>query len=329
MSDRDETVLGKQTVAIQPSACPERGVDARAGAWARTRQGLIVPADVGMSRSQRRTRVDRGQWEPLHPGVLRDTAAPRTDDQRLLAACEYTGGIASHRAALWLWELCAGSLEVVEVTVTRPHAPRPTGVVVHRSLDVASALVSRRRGIPVTTPLRTLVDAGAVLPKLLVASALDVAVARRLVSAGAAEAEVARLSKRGRRGVGVLRSVLEERDCVGRHPSVLEAKGIQLVRRGTLPLPHVELIAGPNGEFRLDFAWENVLLAWELDGWEWHSSYEAVRRGKARNNTLVGQGWAILQHDWFDIVRRPTAVLAEVTAVYRERLTILGTQTVE
>jgi very-short-patch-repair endonuclease len=139
---------------------------------------------------------------------------------------------------------------------------------------------------------------------------------------------MARLSKRGRRGVGVLRAVLEERDCIGRSPSVLEAKGRQLLRRGHFPKPVAELIIGPNNEFRLDFAWADVLLAWELDGWEWHSSYEAVRRGKQRNNKLVAQGWAILQHDWFDIVRRPTAVLAELEAIYRERLALLGKQMV-
>ena len=288
----------------------------------------MVAREIGATEAEERSRVERGQWERMHSGLLRDTAAPQTDEQLLLAACEYTGGVASHRAALWLWELLGGPLEAVEVTVTRPHAPRPRGVIVHRSGDLEHAVVSRRRGIPVTTPLRTLADAGAVVPKLLVGAAFDAAVAHRLVTASAVEAEIARLSKRGRRGVGVLRAVLEERDCIGRSPSVLEAKGRQLLRRGRLPSPVTELVTGPHNEFRLDFAWVEALLAWELNGWEWHSSYEAVRKGKARNNKLTAQGWAILQHDWFDIVRRPTAVLAELRALYDDRLAFLGKQTV-
>jgi very-short-patch-repair endonuclease len=218
-------------------------------------------------------------------------------------------------------------LEVVEVSVTRPHAPRLRGVVIHRSLDLDRAFISERRGIPVTTPLRTLVDAGAVLPKILVAEALDAAVARRLVTATAVEAELRRLAKKGRRGAGVLRAVLEERDCAGRSPSVLEARTRRMLRPSRLPQPVPELIAGPHGEFRLDFPWPEVLLDVEVDGWEWHSSYEAVRLGKQRNNALVGQGYAILIYDWKDVTRRPTAVRAEIERTYRERAVLLGKQT--
>ena len=184
-----------------------------------------------------------------------------------------------------------------------------------------------RNGIAVTSPLRTLVDAGAVLPKLLVAEALDAGVAHKLVTARAVEAELERLARPGRRGAGVLRAVLEERDCIGRSPSVLEARAQRLFGRSrVLPTPVPELIAGPNGEFRLDFPWPDALLDVEVDGWEWHSSYAASLLDKRRNNSLTARGWAFLRYGWFDIVRRPRAVLSEIEATYAERLAALGKQ---
>jgi hypothetical protein len=253
--------------------------------------------------------------------------SPDTCEKALLAGCSAADGIASHRAALWTWELVGRRLEVVEVSVTRPHAPRIPGVVVHRSLDLDRAQISTHRGIPVTTPLRALVDAGAVLPKLLVSEALDAAIGHKLATATAVEAELARLAKKGRRGAGVLRAVLEERDCVGRSPSVLESRTRRLLARSRLlPPPVPEMVAGPHGEFRLDFPWPDVLLDVEVDGWEWHSSYAATRLGKQRNNKLVAQGYAILQYDWKDITRRPAAVRREIEQMYCERLTLLGKQ---
>ena len=274
-----------------------------------------------------RNALETGRWDRLFKGVYAVSGSPDTDEKLLLAACKATGGLASHRSGLWVWGLVGRRLEVIEVTVPRSSAPRPPGVVVHRSRDLDWSRPSIRNGIPVTSPLRTLVDAGAVLPKLLVAEALDAAVAHKLVTARAVEAELERLARPGRRGAGVLRAVLEERDCVGRSPSVLESRAQRVFRSSrVLPPSTPELIAGPNGEFRLDFPWSDAMLDVELDGWEWHSSYAASLLDKRRNNALTAQGWAFLRYGWQDIVRRPRGVLREIEATYAERLTLLGKQ---
>lgn len=303
-------------------------LDAAVAAMAKKEYGLFASdALAGVPRGVIRHAVESGRWERLHSGLYAIAGSPDSDEKLLLAGCKATNGIASHRSALWLWGLTGKRLEVVEVSVPRSSSPRPLGVVVHRSRDLGLAVPYTRRGIPVTTPLRTLVDAGAVLPKLLVAQALDAAVAQKLVTASAVEAELRRLARPGRRGAGVLRTVLEERDCIGRSPSVLEARAGRLFARSrVLPPPVPELIAGPNGEFRLDFPWPDALLDIEVDGWEWHSSYAATLLDKRRNNSLTSQGWAFLRYGWQDIVRRPRAVLHEVEAVYVERLTLLGKQ---
>ena len=118
--------------------------------------------------------------------------------------------IASHRAALRLWEIDIGIEVPVEITVTRPRVPRPRDVVLHRSLDLDPLTAAIRNGIPVTTPLRMLVDLGAVVNRYWVARALGKCVVSRLVTVKAARAELDRLAKRGRRGSGVLRKVLDD-----------------------------------------------------------------------------------------------------------------------
>ena len=294
----------------------------------RAEHGIITKDTlVGVPRGVVRHAVASGRWQQLFEGVYRVVGAPETDESVLFAACNASNGIASHRSALWLWGVAGRRLDVVEVTVPLHRAPKPPGVVVHRSRDTCTP--SMRRGIAVTNPMRTLVDAGAVVPKLLVAQALDAAVAHRLVTAQAVEAELARLARRGRPGIGVLRSVLEDRDCIGRSPSVVEQRAARLFATSrVLPAPVPELIAGPNGEFRLDFPWPEALLDVELDGWEWHSSYAASLLDKRRNNALIRQGYALLRYGWLDLVRRPRAVLREVEATYTGRLSVLCKQMV-
>jgi hypothetical protein len=108
--------------------------------------------------------------------------------------------------------------------------------------DLVQAPVSMRRGIAVTTPLRTLVDAGAVLRPDEVEDCVDRAIAKRLVTPPALLAEVHRLSRCGRTGVGVLRRLLLEQGVgADRSPSYLEAKARRLFKRAGLPEPTVEL----------------------------------------------------------------------------------------
>src|SRR5205823_879176 len=100
-----------------------------------------------------------------HRGVYRAAAAPRTAEQELLAAVWRAGSYsaASHRSATWLWRLWTTPPPLPEVSVPYSSAPRLRGALVHRSSDLVGALISERHGIPVTGPLRTIIDAVGVL----------------------------------------------------------------------------------------------------------------------------------------------------------------------
>lgn len=260
-------------------------------------------------------RVNSGRYVRTQPRVYLVAGAPVTYELRLLAACKSTGGVASHRAAAALWALDVPP-GTVEVTVTRPRCPRPNGVIVHRSTDLKAEECTVRFGIPVTKPLRTLLDLGAVLPAWLVDEVLDVALSKKLVTLPGVETTLLTHSKKGRRGAGVLRKLLEQRG--GYVPdSKLEGKMNRLCRLHGLPIPTFQyrIYRGKLEVARVDFAYPELKIAIEVDGYDKHSSVAAFQSDRTRQNDLVELGWTILRFTWDDIVHRPETVATRVRRV--------------
>src|SRR2546426_2947001 len=90
-----------------------------------TGQHGLVTDDQGIAAGGTRrmihVRVESGRWIAVHPGVYAIAGAPRTYEQRLLAGCLATGGVASHRAAGVLLEVDVQPGRV-EISV-RSHIP--------------------------------------------------------------------------------------------------------------------------------------------------------------------------------------------------------------
>jgi hypothetical protein len=149
------------------------------------------------------------------------------------------------------------------------------------------------------------------------ADAVDRGIARKLVTIVGILAELDRLGRRGRPGPGALRRLLKQRGFIGvPHPSVLESKTQRLFLTRRLPLPDCELVAGKEGEYRLDFAYPALKLAIEVDGYIWHFSPEHTRRDNARRNALTLQGWQILVYTWREITQEPARVAREIAEAY-------------
>jgi hypothetical protein len=233
------------------------------------------------------------------------------------------GTLASHRSAAWLWGLL-DEPDRPEVTTTRSRAPRPRGTIAHRLLDMADANVSLRQGIPVTNPLRTLVDLGAVVPTSRLRNAVHVAVADRLVTYAGLEAELARLAKPGRRGVGPLRVVLGERFDRTRSPSVLESRMDRVIAAANVPRPEIERIVGPEGEYRTDYRWKEVLLILEAKGFAAHGSPEAASRDFERELSITeAGGYQILSVGWDQATRGARKLARQLNSIYHSRRQLL------
>jgi very-short-patch-repair endonuclease len=182
--------------------------------------------------------------------------------------------------------------------------------------------VSRSQNLPVTNPLRTMVDLAGVGSPAVLAGVVDAALASKLVTVPGLLAEVQRLSRPGRPGLGALRRQLGDRGFVGAPaPSVLESKMQRIVRSVHQPgmsTARVEVRAGPDGEYRLDIAWSPILFAVEVDGYAWHATPEQKERDEARRNKLQQAGWTILVYSWRRVVNEPGRLRREIAASYRE-----------
>ncbi len=272
-------------------------------------------AERGVSSDSLFRGARRGRLVRLHAGVLAFAGAPDSWERSVMAACLAAGpgAVASHRTAARIWGLLDPTDEIVEITVARGRAPRPKRTVVHRSGDLVPEHTTVRRRLPVTNPLRTIVDLGAVLRADRVEDALDTGLAPpSLFSVAAIEWMRNDLSERGRSGCGVLGGVLDER-ALGEdvNDSLLEPRMARLLRQAGLP-PAVfhHVIRTPGGVFlaEVDFAYPEIRLAIEVDGFGVHGTPRAMSKDFVRQNGLVPHGWHVLRFTWRQVVRRPEMV---------------------
>jgi hypothetical protein len=67
------------------------------------------------------------------------------------------GAVLSHESAATLWEIRNGE-RLIEVSLAAPFDRRPSGIHVHRRVRPRPADVTTRHNIPLTSPVRTLID---------------------------------------------------------------------------------------------------------------------------------------------------------------------------
>lgn len=293
--------------------------DALVLAGARARHGLIstdAALAAGLTHHQIKQRIKTGQWERRHRGVYAVAGAPRTYEQRVLAACLATAGVGSHRASMVLWEV-EPDCRVAEVTVRQGRTPHHEGVVVHRSVDLRREHVSVRSGIPVTNPLRMLADVGSVLPVFYVERCIEQGLARRLFTATAIVGVRWELSKQGRNGLGALDEAIRRQGFhLGDLESVLEAAFARLCVAYDLPAPELqhEVVVGGRRR-RIDAAWPDRRVAVEVDGFASRIDRGRFQDDRDRQNALVQAGWTVIRFTWEDVVRRPLHVATQIREV--------------
>lgn len=283
-------------------------------------QALRFVDSTGLTR-----RVRQGSLVRAHPAVYRFAGAPVTWEQRLMAAqlAAGAGSAVSHRSAAELWGLADGFGDLVEITVPSGRLPRLRHVVVHRSTDLVASHVTRRRSVTVTNPMRTLADLGAVCPRSVVADALERGLVARLFTVPSVEAMVFDVARPGRDGSGVLRAVVDDRALRAARPDgLLEPRMARLLRRYRLPQAAFQhRVLDDRGRFvaRPDFAFPDLAVAIEVDGFEIHGTPAAMAADFVRQNALQALGWVVVRFTWHQVVREPSKVAAAIDADLRTR----------
>ena len=281
--------------------------------WVLTRDQAL---GLGLSPRQLGRRLSAGYLVPLHSSIYRVVAAHESWHQRLLAACMWTSGVASHRAALKLLGLDGYSGHIVEVTsATKKRASTET-VRFHQRSSLPACDVTRVGPIPTTNPTRTLLDVGSVLSQRRLEEALDSALRQRLTTIDRLRRGVESLGGRGSRGPAALGKLLDARGEVVPTDSALETRFSRLLRRYHLPQPQRQVEVRDEQAFvgRVDFAYPELKIAIEIQSHRWHSSRAAQGKDRERPTRLQLLGWIVIQVTYEELVRHQDKVAARIRA---------------
>jgi very-short-patch-repair endonuclease len=278
---------------------------------------------LGIAERSIDRRLRSGHWERLHEGVYRLAGVLPSWHQSLMAAVLWLGkgAVISHRAAAALWELDGVKPGMVELCVLRPGRHSRSELVIHVASVVPPCDRTMLGPLPVTTISRTLLDLGAVADSATVGQALDDALRRGQTSLSRLRWRLDDLGGHGRRGVGVLRKLLDERDLTKRPPeSILERRILELLRESRLPLPISQYEIRDKGRVlaRLDLAYPEKKIAIEADSYRYHSGKSAWERDLRRRNLLTSRGWNVLHITWDDLARRRSEIVQNVSRLLGE-----------
>lgn len=301
----------------------KRTIDHRVGRLAAGQHGLVgrqQATDLGLTSEQVRSRLRRGTLSAVQAGVYRTLGARPTWEQAVLAACLAAGphALASHRSAAVLWGL-ADPPAPVEISVPYGRSGRSAGAIVHRSTDLRPIDVARRRHVPLTNPIRTVGDLGAVTPRL-VPGAVERGLYLGLFELAALWRLVDELGRPGRRGLGVLRRTLERRALADSPtPSPLEPVFAAIAADTGLQVEHQHRVTVDGHRYVLDFAIPDALIGVEVDGLETHATRQALDHDLERQNRLVVAGWHLLRYTATHLVRRRAAIRRELVELVERR----------
>src|SRR6202011_3908496 len=171
------------------------------------------------------------------------------------------GAVISHGAAGVLWQIEGVRARNVELWVPSPRNPRSELVTVHRGMRVDRADRTELGPIPITTPIRTLIDLAGRLEDDRLLAAMESVFRRQLGTADRLASRLAALRNSGRPGAGRLERLLAERGDGRPLESALEGKVWSLLSRSSVPQPaRQHWVTTSGGRYRLDFAWPDRKL---------------------------------------------------------------------
>jgi very-short-patch-repair endonuclease len=265
--------------------------------------------ELGTSRRQIERAVERGDMRSLFRGVylLGPFEPAHAREMGAVLACS-PGSYVSHRAATALCRLLPYPAEPapVDITVMRGNPGEHPGIRVHRTLRLEHYEIREIDGIPVTSPVRTLIDfAGTDCTDYELESAVAEAFALRLTNRAALLKAVRAAGRR--RGVRGLRTLLD--GGPKRTRSTPERRLLSLIRKARLPEPETNFKIG---RWEVDFYWPAVGLVVEVDAYSTHSSPRAFERDRRKDGELTDAGLTVVRATAGQVRDAPEPVVARI-----------------
>lgn len=273
--------------------------DAEIARVAARQHGVVSVAQLraaGLGDTAIHKRTDRGRLHRLHRGVYAVGYRAGSFEARAMAAALALAGArgtvgVSHRSAASLWRLLPPLDGPIDVSVPSRSGRRGRdGIRVHRCESLRPEHLTRRLGIPVTTPTRTIAD-------------LRRAVSPRELRRAIRQAEVLGLPT----GFETIAEGTR---------SELEGRFLRLCRRAGLPTPEVNVRIG---RFTVDFLWRDERLVVETDGYRYHRGRQAFEDDRARDLELRDLGFEVVRLSYRQVVGEPERVAATLERGVRGR----------
>jgi hypothetical protein len=290
--------------------------DVRVAAMAGGEWGVLSLDELhacGLSRKAVAVRVARGSLHPMHRGVYAVGHANPPLEGRFLAAVKACGrdAVLSHFSAAALLGLVRWDGRHPEVTVLRSGTRVHRRIRVHRTQTLDPQDVAWYRGIPITSPARTLLDVAGALDYRRLRRAVRQAQSLRHVELRQLIEALTRLGPR--RGSRNLRRILATGPAPTR--SELEDVVLDLMLGGGLEHPEVNVPLVLAGRRVVpDFRWPSQKLVVEADGAAWHDDRLSREDDAERQALLEAHGERVLRVTWDQAITRPRETLARIRA---------------
>ena len=296
------------------SAPAAGGGDRDRAAWemVRRQHGVVTRGDLlalGFGHRSIEHRIASGRLHPVAAGVYAVGRPELTPHGRWMAAVLACGdgAVLSHRSAAELWGIGREERGLIDVTIPRRSRLERPGVKVRTRPSLDARCFVHRHGIPVTSPVQTLIDLATELKPLRLERAVNEADKLDLV-----DPETLRRAldaHKGEPGVKKLATLLD------RHTFRLSDSDLEVLFR---PLALAAGLPAPLTKHRVlgyeaDFHFPDQDLIVETDGLRYHRTPSQQARAARRDQTHTAAGLRVLRFTHWQITHEPD----EVTNVLR------------
>lgn len=250
-------------------------------------------------------RIRAGRLHPLHRGVYAVGRRHVTDHGRWMAAVVACGGgaVLSHSSAAALWRIGPEERGLVELSLPSLSRRCRPGLQIHQRPSLQERDVTTEYGIPVTTPVQTLIDMALRLDRAGVERMINEADKYNLAHPPGLRRALER--RGGEPGATKLRLILDRRTFRLTREE-LERRFLPLARKAGLPVP---LTGQWVNEFEVDFYWPDLGLVVETDGLRYHRTPAEQARDRLRDQAHTAAGLTSLRFTHEQVRYEPEHVL--------------------
>ena len=272
--------------------------------------------ELGLGASTIQRRVAAGRLHPIHRGTYAVGHPTLRGLGRWMAAvlaCG-SGALLSHRSAAAHLGLLPSARSSIDVTVER-NRRGGRGIIVHRTRRIDAADRAVQDGIPVTSVMRTLVDLADVVSRRQLQQAVERAELRGAFDLRSLP------DLRGRRGRGILESLLDAYRDPPPTRSELERRFVEFYRRAGLPAPAMNVVVAG---YLVDAAWHGQRLVVELDSYAHHGTRTAFEEDRRRDAALQLAGYRVLRVTHRRLEAEPAGVSRSIRALLDQKAQTAG-----